>query len=186
VFQPVVLSGTNFRVVVAVFLRIFAAFRSDRKQKAESGLQPSAEKRGRRREEVFGVKSGARSKTRRGYRRWHLAPGNGYRVSLLVSSRRTPGGIEQVLAEDLKLQMGSVERGCLEEMRISEKLTATDRVVERRKEQAEKGFGWMQRRLCPTYKRSAISRLASLPPMTWEEGARWEPEGDRGFEEEVE
>ena len=34
------------------------------------------------------------------------------------------------------LQMGSVERGCLEEGGF-EKLTATDRVVERRKERTE-------------------------------------------------
>lgn len=64
VLQPVVLSGTNVRVVVAALLRSFLASRLDRKQKAE---RPSSQVRkwGSRREEVLGVNSGAKQKSRR-------------------------------------------------------------------------------------------------------------------------
>ena len=69
-----------------------------------------------------------------------MAPstGDGYLVSLLVS-RRISEGIEQVLGEGLKLQMGSVERVFWRKGGF-EKMTATDRVVERWKERTEKGL----------------------------------------------
>ena len=59
---------------------------------------------------------------------------DGYLVSLLVS-RRISEGIEQNLGEGLKLQMGSVERVFWRKGGF-EKMTATDRVVERWKERA--------------------------------------------------
>ncbi len=68
-----------------------------------------------------------------------------------------------------------------------EKLTATDRVVERWKESAKKYLDrCRESSALPTCKRNAISRLAPLFPMTCEEGAHWSSEVDRGFEEGVE
>ena len=64
-----------------------------------------------------------------------------------------------------------------------EKLTATDRVVERGRNGLRRIWMDVEKAL-PCLQKKCYFAISSLSPMTCEEGAHWEPEIDRGFEEE--